>query len=155
MRRLAALLAAIWLGMHLGFGYIAAPILFRQFGLTSEGRMLAGDLAGELFHWVNNWGLVTWFILFWIVRRDFRQNYRRNYLPFWVGTLWIFLMVNEWLLTPVIEVLKTGQENWLHNLIGGRFGLWHGIASIVYLLAALIGLGLCIRLLRLDKRSIY
>lgn len=151
MRRIAALLSAIWLGMHIGFGYIVAPIIFTRLQSLPDGKMMAGNIAGSLFHIVNWVGLLAWLLIFLIAKDSNRQTYQRTRLPFWTGLLLGLLVINEWLITPVIEAIKTNQTNWLHNLIGGRMGLWHGMSSIVHLIIAVIGLCLCIRLLRLDE----
>lgn len=148
MRRLIALLSALWLGMHIGFGYLVAPLLFTRLQTLPDGKMLAGNLAGVLFHWVNGLGFITWLCVFWLLRRDNQHAYHRNKLPIWALTLTVLIAINEWLITPVIEALKNGQHNWLYDLTGGGFGLWHGISSIIYLIVSLIGLGLCVRLLR-------
>ena len=40
-----------------------------------------------------------------------RQTYQRTRLPFWTGLLLGLLAINEWLITPVIEAIKTNQTN--------------------------------------------
>jgi len=151
MRRIAALLSAIWLGMHIGFGYIVAPIIFTRLQNLPDGKMMAGNIAGSLFHIVNWVGLLAWLLIFLIAKDSNRQTYQRTRLPFWTGLLLGLLAINEWLITPVIEAIKTNQTNWLHNLIGGRMGLWHGMSSIIHLIIAVIGLCFCFVLWRLNK----
>ena len=63
----------------------------------------------------------------------------------------LFTGINEFLFSPVIRALRDGQTNWLHDLIGGRLGLWHGVSSLLYIAISFIGLCVCIRLLRLDE----
>lgn len=144
MRRLAALLAALWLGMQIGFGYIAAPILFARLE-----KITAGNIAGSLFHAVNWLGLAAWLLIWFIWRADNRRRYRPGRSHWWAGVLLGLTAFNEFLMTPVIEALKTGGTHWLHNLLGGGFGIWHGMSSMVYLAASLLGFVLCILLLRL------
>lgn len=69
--------------------------------------------------------------------------------------LLILNMINEFLIAPVIAALKTGTNHWLHQLIGGSFGMWHGVSSLVYLAVAVIGLCLCCALLRLRDTARY
>ncbi len=144
MRRVIALLTAMWFGMHIGFGYLAAPVLFNNLE-----RLQAGNIAGTLFHWSNWLGLVAWAMAFILCRQDkTRSRYRRLKTHWGVACLWLLLAANEFLMTPVIEALKTNQTNWLHDLIGGSFGMWHGISSVIHLIASVIGLVLCIMLVR-------
>lgn len=144
MSRFVALLSAIWLGMHIGFGYLVAPVLFQHLP-----RMQAGQLAGILFHWSNWLGLVAWALAFFVCRQDkIRNHYRKINTHRGVMLLWMLLAINEFVMTPVIEALKTNQTHWLHNLLGGGFGMWHGLSSVVHLLATLVGLVLCFMVLR-------
>ncbi|MDO4434181.1 MAG: DUF4149 domain-containing protein [Alysiella sp.] len=151
MRRLTAVAAGLWLGLHIGFGYIAAPILFARLD-----KITAGNIAGSLFHYVNGLGLVVWLAAYFICRNDSRRN---RYAPQKTHRLVAFLLFltafNEFLMTPVIEALKTGQNNWLHSWIGGSFGMWHDISSLIYMLASLVGLILCFMLLRLREAVRY
>lgn len=146
MRRLAALLAGIWLGMQIGFGYVAAPVLFARLE-----RLQAGNLAGSLFHVVNWLGLLTWLLVWLLWRADNRRRYRPARSHRWAVVLLALTAFNEWLMTPVIEALKTGGSHWLHNLLGGGFGIWHGMSAMVYLAATLLGTVLCALLLRLAE----
>ncbi|ULJ59785.1 DUF4149 domain-containing protein [Wielerella bovis] len=152
MRRFSALLISIWLGLHIGFGCIAAPTIFARLETLPNGKVLAGTIAGTLFHFVNLFGIVAWLIIFFIAKSDNqRMTYRKSRVPLWTGLLLVLLGTNELLITPVIAALRDQRSNWLHDIIGGRFGLWHGTSYILYFIAAIIGLGLCIRLLRLDQ----
>lgn len=143
MRRLIAVLIGLWLGMQIGFGYIAASILFDHLE-----RMTAGNIAGSLFHWVNNIGLIVWFLAFWVCHRDTRRCRKFGTIKRFIVVLWVLTAINEFLITPVIEALKTKQPYWLLSWLGGNFGTWHGISSLIYLLTTLIGLCLCLTLLR-------
>ncbi|XXQ67624.1 DUF4149 domain-containing protein [Neisseriaceae bacterium B1] len=149
MGRVIALLTSVWLGMHIGFGYIAAPVLFKNLE-----RLQAGNMAGTLFHWANWVGLVAWALAFVLCRQDrARSRYRPVNTHRGVLFLWLLLAINEFLMTPVIEALKTNQKNWLHDLIGGSFGMWHGMSSVIHLLAAITGLVLCLMVLRWREMS--
>ena len=43
MNKLAAVLAGVWLGLQLGIGYVAVPVLFQHMG-----KMEAGAMAGSV-----------------------------------------------------------------------------------------------------------
>ncbi|MDK4689541.1 DUF4149 domain-containing protein [Kingella negevensis] len=152
MRRLSALLISIWLGVHIGFG-IAAYNIFSKLSHLSDGKILAGNIAGVLFSIVNWFGLLAWLLVFIIARQDNqRRSYDKSRIPAWTIVLLVLIAVNQFLFSPVIAALKTQQSNWLHSLIGGGFGMWHGLSYVIYMIAGLVGLGLCIRLLRLDEQ---
>ena len=51
----------------------------------------------------------------------------------------LLMMVNEWLITPVIVALKTKGVHILHQTLGGSFAAWHGASQIIYLLTAICG----------------
>lgn len=49
MNKLAAVLAGVWLGLQLGIGYVAVPVLFQHMG-----KMEAGAMAGSMFDFMCN-----------------------------------------------------------------------------------------------------
>lgn len=143
-QRILAIAIGAWLGLHIGFGYIAAPVLFAHLE-----KMQAGNIAGILFHFVNWVGIIVWLATYLAIKKQ------RQYLNFYprrieiIIPLVILLVINEFLISPVIEALKTQQENWLHTLIGGGFGSWHGVSSILYLIIGLLGLWQSWKIMRL------
>ena len=54
------LLLSLWVGIMVGVGYIATPVLFK----VLDDRKMAGGLAGEMFHVVTIIGLIFGGILF-------------------------------------------------------------------------------------------
>ncbi|MDK4555380.1 DUF4149 domain-containing protein [Kingella kingae] len=152
MRRLTALLLGIWLGIHICGGYIATHLLFTRLAHLPDGRLLAAQIAGSLFHAINYMTLFVWVLVWIAVKQDARRySHRKTRLPFWSACVLLFTGINEFLFSPVIRALRDGQTNWLHDLIGGRLGLWHGVSSLLYITISFIGLCVCIRLLRLDE----
>ena len=148
MKRLSALLISLWLGMQIGF-FAASLVLFNQLDKTDAGR-----IAGILFQIANLTGLAAW-CLVWVLCRgnnawgnpfwQQRQPPRR-----WIALMIVLLAVSQFLLNPVIAALKSGQGHFLVSWFGGGFGIWHGMSYMLYLLIGIIGLGLAVRLLRLD-----
>ena len=149
MNRLSAFLISTWLGMQLTVGYVVTPVLFK-----SLDRILAGKLAGELFDLVAYLGLFAWTVAYFTIRTG-AADYgfeRRGNLPSglsWMGVLIMLLGINQFVITPVIKALKEGESTWLLDLVGGNFGMWHGVSSTIYLVCSLLGAGLCIYYLRL------
>lgn len=158
MRRIVAFLVAAWFGMQVGFGYIAAPFIFSYLRSksTDDGvGILAGDMAGYLFHWVNYIGLVVWALAYLV--NCGADRFKRRYFSgsqLFILLLLLLTAMNEFLFTPVIVAFKTEQGHWLMEIFGGGFGMWHGISSLIYLLTSIIGFFLCLMLVRW-KESIY
>ncbi|WP_277074859.1 DUF4149 domain-containing protein [Simonsiella muelleri] len=147
MKRLSALLIAIWLGMQMGFAYIVSPVLFTN-TLLSNG--MATRLMGSLFQLSNGLGVVTWVVV-WL-------NCRGN--PYWGESRanrvrqWIIVMIMGLLVSLLLGwVVKYFPDNVLVHWLGGGFGVWRGSWHLLNMGVALLGLGLAIRLLRLDSRN--
>ena len=131
MKTLLVMLQAVWLGTHITIGYVVAPMLFHFASQGELSRAIAGNIAGELFHVVMYLGLVT-AALWWLFCRNVRQPSKI------LNVLIVLLAVSEWVITPVIAAIKQKQSQWLYDLVGGSFGMWHGISSSVYLLITLL-----------------
>lgn len=151
MQRLTALLMAVWLGLHLA-GYVISYALF-----AALPPMQAGMLAGKMFTVVAYVGLVTWFLVFVTAKSATSRSMSRSQVPRWSFFLLLLLAANQFLITPVIEVLRSDRNgtNWLHSLLGGGFGIWHGTSYLVYMAGGVIGLFLCVRLLRAEYGHSY
>ncbi|HGG9976242.1 TPA: DUF4149 domain-containing protein [Neisseria meningitidis] len=123
-RKISLYAATLWLGMQIMAGYIVAPVLF---------KMQAGEIASVLFDILSWSGLAVWGA---VLAAAFAALTRRQ------TALLLFLLsalaANRFLITPVIEALKYGHENWLLSFVGGSFGMWHGISSIVFMATALL-----------------
>jgi hypothetical protein len=125
---LQRLLLSVWVGSLCASGLMAAPILFR----VLEDRALAGTVAGELFT-VTAWlGLACGVVLLVVDRLQARKTGWRT----WCLLLMLVLIaVGQFVLTPLIgELRAAGMAN------SARFGLLHGMASVLYLLTLLFGL---------------
>ena len=148
MNRLCALLTSLWLGMQVMAGYVAAPILFEQLG-----KQEAGNIAGVLFSINNYFGLLAWIVAWLVVRSERNRSLSDNgkVAPKFIILLLLLTASNQFLISPVIAAHKTGTENWLLSLLGGSFGMWHGISSIIYLVCSLLGLGLLWRYLKFEN----
>ena len=131
MKSILVILQALWLGAHITVGYVVAPLLFHFASQGEFSRMTAGNVAGELFHVVSYLGLFTAVVWWWFCRRV------RQPSPI-LNALLLLLVVSEWVITPVIAAIKQQQSQWLHDLVGGSFGMWHGISSTVYLLITVL-----------------
>lgn len=121
------------LGIMISVGYIVAPMLFLHLDKKS-----AGNIAGELFHIVSYISLISIIILF--ISSCFRYGVKKfsGSVSAYFLYLGIFaILINEFLITPVIVALKTNQNHYLIPLLGNNFMLWHGVSEIIYLITVL------------------
>lgn len=147
MNKSAAALAAIWLGMQVMAGYVAAPLLFK-----SLPKLQAGAVAGELFNVVSYSGLLIWALVYFVGKRAASVRHVRSINGKLIAVLWFGLAVNQFLVTPVIEALKSQTTHWLLSLTGGSFGMWHGISSLIYMICAILALVLVWRMAALERQ---
>jgi len=126
---------ALLLALLLVPGFVVAPVLFAKAGST----YLAGMLAGYIFHVTNRTVVILALAVaaFW-----WRQGGAAR--SAWVVLAMILLLVavNEWAITPVIEVLKAQIGHGFDTLpktnpLRERFGYWHGVSATLYLIATL------------------
>lgn len=153
MKSLAAVFISVWLGVHLGFGYVVAPIMF---GYDGMDKMVAGQIMGGLFHVSNYVGLVAWLWAWFALGHQvsgWHHGHIHKHTPKWIILLLILLSVNEFAVTPTLAALKAGQMPMLATLFASStpFKLWHAISSSIHLLASVIGLILVIKLLNLER----
>lgn len=141
MRRLAESLYSfaitLWVGGLWTIGFIAAPSLFASL----KDRVLAGELAGNLF------GLMAWtgmacaaWLLAYLFLRWQRAAYRTS--VFWLLLAMLaFTLVIHFGIQPVLAELKA--EAWPNSVMRGshkdRFAAWHGAAGGLYVLQCLLG----------------
>lgn len=121
LRKISLYAATVWLGIQIAGGLI----------------MQAGEIAGVLFHIISWLGLIIWGILF-LTHTKILTRLQTILLC----TLLLSVAINQFLIAPVIEALKYGHEDWLLSLLGGSFGMWHGISSIVFMATALLSTAL-------------
>jgi len=128
------LFATLWVGALWAIGYLAVPILFAHL----DDRMLAGALAGRMFSALSYAGLVAGLSLLAIVALHREARWRRSRLVM-VALMVLLVAIGEFAIQPVMAELK------VQGLVAGsaqaaRFAIWHGIASILYLINSLVGL---------------
>ena len=121
LRKISLYAATVWLGIQIAGGLI----------------MQAGEIAGILFHIISWLGLIIWGILF-LTHTKILTRLQTILLC----TLLLSVAINQFLIAPVIEALKYGYEDWLLSLLGGSFGMWHSISSIVFMATALLSTAL-------------
>lgn len=136
------LLLTLWVGSLWAIGYLAVPVLFA----TLDDRILAGMLAGKMFTLVSFIGLGCGAGLLIIALQASRRAVRdpRVLLPV---LMLVLVAVGEFVLQPMMAELKAqglseGSET------AARFGMLHGLASLLYLVNSIGGLALLLLTVR-------
>jgi len=144
VRRLAeslyTLAITLWVGGLWVIGFIAAPSLFASL----KDRVLAGELAGNLF------GLIAWVGIACATYLLAYLSVRRGRMVFRSGVFWLVLamlaqaLVGHFGIQPVLAEFKA--EAWPHSVmesaVKSRFVAWHGFAGGLYALQSLLGAAL-------------
>ncbi len=144
MRKLAESLYCIsvtlWVGGLWTIGFIAAPALFASL----NDRVLAGELAGNLF------GLIAWvgmacaaYLLGYLTVRRGRAVFGSG--VFWLVTAMLALaMTGHFGIQPILIQLKTEALplSVMESALKSRFAAWHGVAGGLYVLQSLLGIAL-------------
>ena len=137
------LLVTFWVGSLWTVGYLAAPTLFA----TLPDRALAGSIAGSLFRvqaWVSvGCGLLL--LLLFLADRDFAK--RRDCVVLVVLML-VCLSVGYFGLQPFMAALReaaVANGGVMTEAARARFGVFHGMASVIYLLQSGLGVLLVLR----------
>ena len=140
---LRTLLVTLWAGSLWAIGYLAAPTLFA----TLADRTLAGTVAGSLFR-VEAWlSVVCGLLLLGLFYADRGFAKRRTCLLLVVGML-VCLAVGYFGLQPFMAELKASavaNGGVMDDTARARFGMLHGVASVIYLLQSLLAVGLVLR----------
>lgn len=128
----------LWVGGMWITGYVVAPLLFQELD-----RKTAGEIAGNLFTIMSYIGLFCGGLL--LVSGFYRTGAKA--LKQWRAPTIIFMLVmiliGQFVLTPMMAELK------LQGLVEGteamqKFGMLHGVASVIFLINSILGLVLII-----------
>lgn len=140
---LAILMTAVWVGGMWTVGYIVAPVLFQSL----QDKALAGMLAGKLFAAMAYTGITcaTYLMLYLFKTRGIAVMRQ----PLFLITLAMLLLIllGQFGLQPLLAELKVQAlpQYVMDSVYAGRFKLWHGTASILYLVQSLLGVALLLK----------
>jgi hypothetical protein len=138
--RFFRLLTVVWVGSLLTIGYAAAPTLF-----VMLDRMAAGAVAAKLFRieaFVGVFcGILSLALGNVLVRRG-SAAYRP--LRWLLAGMLVCVFVGYFALQPFMEAMRmaalhTGLDVG-HSVYAARFGMLHGISSVIYLIESVLGL---------------
>jgi hypothetical protein len=129
------LLLTLWVGGLWTVGYLAVPVLFHEL----DDRALAGTLAGRMFTALAYLGLVagSTLLIASLRRPGGWRHWRTLVLLLMLG----LVIIGQFVLQPAIAELRaaglaTGSES------AREFARLHGLASILYLVNSVLGMGL-------------
>jgi Domain of unknown function (DUF4149) len=141
-QKLSLIIITLWVGALWATG-LSAYVLFSSL----QDKQLAGALAGQLFTIVSYIGMVSAFYL--LIQRlleygtaSLKQSY------FWaVFAMLLLVLFGHFGIAPILAQLKADAmpSDVMHSIFAERFGKWHGIASMAYLLECLLGFILVIK----------
>lgn len=149
--QLSFIIASLWTGGLWSIGYLAVPTLFH----AQPDRQLAGELAGHLFETLGYIGLLCGSYLLLLRWRALQEAVLHDAL-FRVVMLMLLIDIGQlFVIQPEMATLKSQALplDVMHSTEASRFGLWHAVSSILYLLQSLAGLVLLILQFR-DKVKI-
>jgi len=131
---------ALILGLLVVSGYVVAPQLFAH----ASSRMVAGALAGHIFHLANMALLLLALACaaFWLRLQSAGEVIGRVRWGL-LAAVALLVAANQWGIAPQMEVLKTLMPQGFDALTSDdplriRFGMLHGISAILHLLASLV-----------------
>ena len=146
MQKLRVLLAALWLGNLFTVGYMVAPTLFASLA----DRALAGTIAGSMFG-VQFWcSLVLGLLLLILLMPGQAKEFAKpdKILLTLVLFMLLLALANHFGMRPEMAALReqAGGLAQMPEAVRSRFGLLHGISSVIYLLQSACSVALLWRM---------
>jgi len=129
------ILLTLWVGGMWTAGYIVAPLLFK----TLDDRMLAGNLAGQVFTVMSYIGIVC--AVFLIISQYLQTPLLNNWRLWTLLGMLVVVVVGQFVLQPMMAELKASG---LEGEAAKQFGRLHGVSAILFLMNSLAGLALVI-----------
>jgi hypothetical protein len=142
LSRLNLIVITLWVGALWATGF-SAYIIFD----TLQDRQLAGSLAGKLFTIVSYVGMASAFYL--LIQRllDYGTGALKQSFFWAVFVMLLLVLAGHFGIQPLLAQLKTNAlpNDVMHSVFADRFGKWHGIASVAYLVECLLGFVLVLK----------
>ncbi len=130
----------LWVGSLWTVGYLAVPILFQ----AQPDRQLAGMLAGEMFRVQGYIGIAC--ALYLLLRDALRFGKLSLRQPAFLAVALMFAitLAIQFGIQPLMNGLKSQAlpMEVMQSPLADSFAMWHGISSILYLIASLLGASL-------------
>jgi small-conductance mechanosensitive channel len=136
----AAVSVTLWVGGMWTIGYLVTPTLFA----TLDNRMLAGNIAGQLFAVIAWIGMaVACYLLAFMALREGRAAVRRKL--FWVAAAMLVCVAAGYfgIQTAMAELKASAASlDVMDSALRERFATLHGVSSAIYLLQSALGVWL-------------
>jgi hypothetical protein len=132
------LLITLWAGSLWTVGYLAAPVLFASL----PDRSLAGSIAGMLFRaqaWLSLACGLLILLLLWL---DKSWSSKRTSVILVIAML-ACVSIGYFALQPFMAEIRAAAANnggIMDEVMRARFGMLHGVASLIYLLQSVLAL---------------
>ena len=136
------ILLTFWVGGLWAIGYVAVPVLFNMI----FDRFVAGGIAGRLFGIMSYIGLVCGTLLLISVIYSAGREWRRTWQVWVLVAMLLMVAIGEFTLQPMMQALKATTPGGFvpGSAEAGRFGMLHGVSSLLYLATSLLGLMLVV-----------
>mgnify|MGYP001145746079 CR=1 FL=1 len=137
-KSLDAIVLTLWVGSLWTVGYLAVPILFQ----AQPDRQLAGILAGEMFRVQGYIGIACALYLLLRDALKFGKLSLRQPPFLAVALMFVITLAIQFGIQPLMNGLKSQAlpMEVMQSPLADSFAMWHGISSILYLVASLLGL---------------
>ena len=141
--RLRVLLVTFWVGSMWTVGYVIAPLLFA----TLTDRAQAGTLAGLFFKaeaWIS---LICGALLLAIIWTE-REHPTRILQIKLVICMLLCTVIGYFGLQPYMAELRAiaaQSDGIMYDAMRSRFGMIHGVASVIYLIQSVLAVGLVLK----------
>ena len=142
LSRLNLIVITLWVGALWTTG-LSAYVLFDSL----QDKQLAGSLAGKLFTVVSYIGMASGFYL--LIQRllDYGTGALKQGFFWAVFVMLLLVLAGHFGVQPILAQLKADAmpSDVMHSIFAERFGKWHGVASVAYLVECLLGFVLVLK----------
>ncbi len=141
--RLRVVLVTLWAGSLWTVGYLVAPVLFASL----PDRSLAGSIAGMLFRAQAWLSLACGLLLLLLVWLDKSLSPKRTPVILMIAML-TCVLVGYFALQPFMAEIRVAAANnggVMDEAMRSRFGMLHGVASVIYLLQSVLAIVLVVK----------
>ena len=134
------LAVTVWVGALWTIGLLVAPTLFE----FVPDRVLAGSIAARLFTYTALLGIGcgAYLLLFRLVRFG---SHAVRHAFFWVALgMLVLTLVGEFGVQPILDALRQQAfpRQVAETVLRDRFAVWHGVASVLYVVDCVLGAAL-------------
>lgn len=142
-QKVAVVVLAFWMGA-LWFTGLAANITFN----TISDRQLAGTLAGNLFTMTSYIGIVSAAYLLIQSFRLYGQKALKQVSVRLLLSMLLLILLGHFGIQAILAHFKDAAlpAEVMASPYAKQFGLWHGVAGVVYLIECVLGVALLLNL---------